>query len=130
MLALREKSLLLTGYLEHLLLDLRESTAVVEGSERKPLFRIITPSEPSDRGAQLSLLLLRKGLLDAVIVTMQERGIVIDKRQPDVVRVAPVPLYSSFLDVWRFVEGFRDALVGAISRGMSTDVMPAAKQGW
>lgn len=103
---LRAKSLRLTAYLESLLNEILESI-----SPEDPLFRIITPLNPEERGAQLCLLLLRPGLLDTVMQVTGDAGIIIDKRQPDVVRVAPVPLYNTFEDVWRFTQKFQEALV-------------------
>lgn len=97
---LRKKSLSLTGYLEYLLLA---------DSEKSRLFRIITPADPAARGAQLSLL-LKPGLLDRVAKNLEDAGIVCDKRQPDVVRVAPAPLYNTYTEVWEFVQVFKKAL--------------------
>ncbi|KNG86873.1 putative kynureninase [Aspergillus nomiae NRRL 13137] len=98
---LRKKSVMLTAYLEHLLL--KDTT-----DETRP-FRIITPLDPEARGAQLSLL-LKPGLLQNVSQKLQEGGIVCDKREPGVVRVAPTPLYNTFTDVWKFVSYFKAAL--------------------
>ncbi|GKZ33100.1 kynureninase (L-kynurenine hydrolase) [Aspergillus brasiliensis] len=98
---LRKKSKMLTAYLEFLLLKDTEA-------ESRP-FSIITPADPEARGAQLSLL-LKPGLLQNVAQKLQEAGIVCDKREPGVVRVAPVPLYNSFSEVWKFVKIFKDAL--------------------
>lgn len=95
--ALRKKSLELTGYLEHLLLKY----PLDDTSENKRPYTIITPSDPSQRGAQLSIL-LQPGLLDKVLEILEEEGVVIDERKPNVVRVAPAPLYNSFTDVWEF----------------------------
>lgn len=98
---LRKKSVMLTAYLEHLLL--KDTT-----DETRP-FRIITPADPEARGAQLSVL-LKPGLLQNVSQKLQEGGIVCDKREPGVVRVAPTPLYNTFTDVWKFVSYFKAAL--------------------
>lgn len=98
---LRKKSVLMTAYLEYLLL---EGTS----DETRP-FRIITPSDHEARGAQLSLL-LKPGLLQNVSKKLQEAGVVCDKREPGVVRVAPVPLYNTFSEVWTFVQQFKSAL--------------------
>ncbi len=76
-------------------------------------FEIITPKEQESRGAQLSLK-LEGGLLDVCMKELEERGVVVDERRPDVVRVAPAPLYNSFLDCWKFVEAFREALKVAV----------------
>ncbi len=91
--ALRQKSLRLTGYLEFLLNRLNEQ------SRR---FEIITPARPEERGCQLSLLALEQGR--ALYDYLTENDVVCDWREPNVIRVAPVPLYNSFEDVWRFVD--------------------------
>jgi kynureninase len=97
--ALRQRSLRLTGYLEARLLR-------YQGGE-KP-YTIITPSNPAERGAQLSVL-LKPGLLDNVMHYLEENGVVVDERKPDVLRVAPAPLYNSFLDIHRFIIIFHEA---------------------
>jgi kynureninase len=103
--ALRAKSLKLTAYLEHLLLN----DSLADEADRP--FRIITPLDPAKRGAQVSLL-LKPGLLERVGVELHEAGIVVDQRKPDVIRVAPVPLYNTYHDIWVFVQVFRRALGG------------------
>lgn len=102
---IRKRSLALTGYLEHLLL-----TYPVDSSERP--FTIITPSNPAERGAQLSLR-LEPGLLDSVLESLEEHAIVVDERKPDVIRVAPAPLYNTYVDVWEFCQVFLNACVKA-----------------
>lgn len=92
---LREKSLRLTGYLEYLLLQLDHLD-----------FEIITPKEKHQRGAQLSLLFGKDGKKIFDILT--QKGVIADWREPNVIRVAPVPLYNSFEDVYRFYEILRD----------------------
>jgi kynureninase len=95
--ALRAKSEKLTLYLEQLLLQIED--------ER---ISVITPSDPASRGCQLSIRVRSadKNLFDAIT----QRGVFADWREPDVIRVAPVPLYNSFTDVFRFVEVLRDCL--------------------
>lgn len=97
---IRNKSEKLTAYLEHLLLST---------SEADRAFRIITPSEKDARGTQLSIL-LRPGRLEVLSEMLENAGIVADKRKPDVIRVAPVPLYNTYEEVWRFVQIFNEAL--------------------
>lgn len=97
--ALREKSLRLTAYLEARLLQYPDGS---------PPYKIITPPNPSERGAQLSVL-LNPGLLDSVMEILEDEGVVVDERRPDVIRVAPAPLYNSFLDVHRFITVFQEA---------------------
>ncbi|KAK4131571.1 kynureninase 2 [Trichocladium antarcticum] len=108
MAGLRDKSLVLTGWLEWLLRGLLEE-GVGKGEGGEDAFGIITPGHPLERGAQLSLL-LRPGLLGAVSAALAERGVMFDVRKPDVIRVAPVPMYCRFEDVWGFVAAFRGVL--------------------
>jgi kynureninase len=103
--ALRQRSLRLTGYLEARLLR-------YEGGE--PPYTIITPANPAERGAQLSVL-LKPGLLDSVLHHLEEKGVVVDERKPDVLRIAPAPLYNSFQDIHRFIVIFHEACRGAIA---------------
>jgi len=65
--------------------------------------RIVTPRQPQQRGCQLSL----KVAGAASCWRDWSSGIVCDFREPDVVRVAPAPLYNTYHDVWRFVEALR-----------------------
>ena len=95
--ALRAKSVDLTGYLEDLLRGLQ--------SDR---FNILTPGDPGARGCQLSLR-IPEGAQD-LFTRLGERGVVVDFREPDIIRAAPAPLYNSFEDVWRFVDELRNAL--------------------
>lgn len=106
--ALRAKSEKLTAYLQARLVALQARGAP---------FAILTPADPAARGAQLSVR-LEPGLLDVVMRELEHAGVVLDERKPDVVRVAPAPLYNSFEDVWRFVEAFEGALgVARAARG-------------
>jgi kynureninase len=99
--ALRERSIRLTAYLEELLDTV---------SKRLPgKFEIITPRNRHERGAQLSIR-LAPGLLDGVLEHLQQEGVIIDERKPDVIRVAPTPLYNSHADNLRFCEVLQAAL--------------------
>ena len=89
--ALREKSVRLTGYLEGLLSRI--------GSER---VEIITPLEPERRGCQISIRVRADG--QAYQEQLVEAGIVCDFREPDIIRVAPTPLYNTFHEAWRFAQ--------------------------
>lgn len=106
--ALRTKSVLLTGYLEHLL------NTQFSGFEPKP-FEVLTPFDPNARGAQLSLL-FTGGIMMDVYGALLERGVVVDERKPDVIRVAPCPLYNTFVEVWEFVEELKKAVEGVLGR--------------
>ena len=111
--ALRERSIRLTGYLEARLLCYTSSPDGKIGKEEPP-YTMITPSNPAERGAQLSVL-LNPGLLDSVQAYIEARGVVVDERKPDVLRVAPAPLYNSFLDIHRFVTVFHEACRTAVA---------------
>jgi kynureninase len=65
-------------------------------------FTIITPKDPNRRGCQLSLLFADRG--KEVFERITEAGIVADWREPNVIRIAPVPLYNTFEDCYRFYE--------------------------
>lgn len=113
---LRSKSVKLTKYLEDLLDQL---AAQQKDLESGVCFSIITPRNPDERGAQLSVL-LKPGMLDAVMAILEEEGVVVDERRPDVIRVAPTPLYNTYSDVLRFVQVFEVACLKA-SKGESID---------
>ncbi len=95
--ALRTKSKKLTGYFEFLINSLDNDS-----------IKIITPSDPEERGCQLSIQVtnadkkLHKKLTEAHIIT--------DWREPDVIRCAPMPLYNSFQDVYLMVEKLKEIL--------------------
>jgi len=95
---IRDKSLELTSYLEFMLKD-----TIPFG-----WFEIITPSNPGFRGAQLSLLFRKNGkeIFDGITA----KGISVDWREPDVIRIAPAPLYNSFSDVYEFVKCLREEI--------------------
>jgi len=84
----------LTAYLEHIIIDISER------NKAKCEFEIITPKELHNRGAQLSVLAHGKGkeLFDQITAL----GVIADWREPNVIRVAPAPLYNSFEDCWCF----------------------------
>ncbi len=96
---LREKSIQLTGYLQYLLEQQR-----IDG------LRILTPTNPEERGCQLSITLAERGR--DVFRILSENGVICDWREPDCIRVAPVPLYNTFMDVYRFAKMFGQAARG------------------
>ena len=91
--ALRARSVALTGYLAGLLDDL-------------PV-EVVTPREPAARGAQLSL---RFDDARSMLETLARNGVVADERSPDIIRVAPVPLYNTYHDAWRLADVLRRTL--------------------
>lgn len=94
--ALRKKSVMLTGYAEFLLKE-------IDPDEK--YFKIITPA---DRGCQLSILMKSNGR--KVFDKITKAGIIADWREPDVIRIAPVPLYNKFEEVWQFAQIFSLAI--------------------
>lgn len=94
---LRAKSVSLTGYLEFLLEEIDS-----------PRFRVITPRQPERRGAQISMRIPDKGKM--FCDELAAVGVIGDWREPDILRVAPVPLYNSYQDVYEFAERFSAAL--------------------
>ncbi|GAA5999631.1 kynureninase [Rhodotorula paludigena] len=108
--ALREKSVDLTGYLELLLTSSpyylppasfppSSASSSEDDNHAVSSFTIITPSSPSARGAQLSLLFHPVESMDWIFARLRERGVLGDERRPGVIRFAPVPLYNSWGDV-------------------------------
>ncbi len=97
---LREKSVVLTNFMEELILN----SDVLQGQ-----VKIITPSNQAERGAQLSIYLLNHG--KSVFNYLIDNGVILDWREPNVIRVAPVPLYNSFKDALEFVSILEDAIV-------------------
>lgn len=95
--ALRERSVRLTGYLEGLI-DALGSTH----------YQVITPRDPQQRGAQLSIRALGDGR--ALFERLSAAGVYCDYRRPDVIRVAPAPLYNSHEDLWRFAQILAEAV--------------------
>lgn len=93
MAALRTKSLQLTGYLLFLLEQLQE---------RGKSFTIITPKAAESRGAQVSMLTDERGR--GLYDFLSKNGVICDWREPNVIRIAPVPLYNSYEDVYRFAK--------------------------
>lgn len=102
---LRERSLRLTAFLEKTVHEVSASTGVN--------LEIITPSNPEHRGAQLSIVAHGQGrdLYDK----LSSEGVIVDWREPDVIRMAPVPLYNSFEDIARFGIILEDALRNSLT---------------
>jgi kynureninase len=91
--ALRERSLQLTGYLEALIRERLDST-----------LQIVTPADPAQRGAQLSLRVAGgRSQGRALFDHLASVGVIGDWREPDVIRISPAPLYNTHVDILRFV---------------------------
>jgi kynureninase len=100
--ALIAKRIDLTNYLEFLINDLTAR----KGDQCA--FEIITPADPTKRGAQLSILL--KGMGKSLFDKITKMGVIADWREPNVIRVAPVPFYNSFEDVFKFTACLEQAI--------------------
>ena len=98
---LRNKSILLTGYLEYLIAEINQK-------HNELLFTIITPANPGERGCQLSVVCKRDG--KAIFNYLAKSGVIGDWREPDVIRLSPVPLYNSFKDVYEAARHLDEAL--------------------
>jgi kynureninase len=90
---LHAKRKLLSGYLHFVLND-------INSSQEKKFLEIITPANEKERGCQVSLLMLQRG--KELFNELTKQGVLTDWREPNVIRLAPVPLYNKFEDVWRF----------------------------
>ena len=99
--ALIAKRNTITAYLEFVL---REIDLEVQGN-----FEIITPSNPSERGCQLSVFLHGEGR--SLFDYLMKNGVIIDWREPNVIRLAPVPMYTSFEDIYRFGQILKNGIV-------------------
>jgi kynureninase len=98
---LHEKRKLLTGYLHYVLNDINSRLL-------EKVIRIITPANENERGCQVSILMLKRG--QEIFSELTKQGVLADWREPNVIRVAPVPLYNSFEDIWRFGQIIENAL--------------------
>jgi kynureninase len=101
--ALRKKSLKLTAYLAFVVGEVQASTGQV--------LRILTPEHPDERGCQLSIVV--EGKNKEIVKQLAAEGVIVDWREPNVIRMAPVPLYNSFEDIYSFGEIFQRVLRGA-----------------
>lgn len=92
---LRAKSIALTGYMEFLIKDLNKQLG-------QDVFNVITPTDPQERGCQLSVVCGQNA--KAIFKYLAENGVIGDWREPDVIRLSPVPLYNTFQDVYHAVQ--------------------------
>lgn len=90
---LHQKRKQLSGYLHYVLNEINKK-------QGEKAIEVITPVNEKERGCQVSMLMLKNG--KAIFNELTEPGVIADWREPNVIRVAPVPLYNSFEDIWRF----------------------------
>ncbi|XP_043848883.1 kynureninase isoform X2 [Dromiciops gliroides] len=105
---LRKKSILLTGYMEYLI---KHYYSKDKAAPNKPFVKIMTPSHIEHRGCQLTLTFSIP--MKSVFQELEKRGVICDTREPSGIRVAPVPLYNSFHDVYRFINVLASAISAA-----------------
>lgn len=106
---LRQKSVAMTNYLER---ELKKSTFYIPQNDdsKKYGFKILTPSDESERGCQLSLLFKPENLMDKVFGDLHDNGIICDERRPNVIRIAPVPLYNKFTEIYYVLKALNNSL--------------------
>jgi kynureninase len=92
---LHKKRKLLSGYLHYILND-------INGCQKEKVIEVITPANENERGCQVSMLMLKDGR--KIFNELTRQGVIADWREPNVIRIAPVPLYNSFEDIYRFGE--------------------------
>lgn len=90
----------LTGYLEFVINTVAE--------KNNADFEIITPQATNERGSQLSVLMHGQG--KALFDKLTQKGVIADWREPNVIRMAPVPMYNSYEDVYRFGEYLNESI--------------------
>lgn len=88
---LNQRSKVLTGYLEYL----------ISNCTLNQIITIITPSNLDERGCQLSLIFTQNG--KEIFQNLQKQNIIVDWREPNVIRISPTPLYNTFMEVYEFV---------------------------
>ncbi|GMG39464.1 unnamed protein product [Ambrosiozyma monospora] len=114
---LREKSIKLTNYLEKLLHESAFYKTIDQSKTTKtPHFIILTPENPNERGAQLSLLFkphnddASKDTMEQVCKYLNDRGVICDERRPNVIRLGPTPSYNTFINCFDCVALINKAL--------------------
>lgn len=81
----------------------------VNAASSKKIIEFITPLSEEERGCQVSMLMLEKG--KEIYDELMQQGIMVDWREPNVIRLAPVPLYNTYEEVWQFAQALRKLVV-------------------
>ena len=102
--ALVKKGRAMSGYLQFII---NEMNAAAD----QKVVEVITPANEAERGCQVSLLMLVRG--KEIFKTLMERGVIADWREPNVIRIAPVPLYNRFEDVYLFGQIIKEVLASS-----------------
>jgi len=100
---IQKKQLQLTAYLWFLLNEVNKTT-------KDAIIEFITPQNKQERGCQISMLMLQRGreIFDA----LSKAGVMVDWREPNAIRMASVPLYNSFEEVWKFGNILKEIIEG------------------
>ncbi|MES2565832.1 MAG: kynureninase [Bacteroidota bacterium] len=111
------KRKLLTGYLKEIICDIQNRYADFIS------IRIVTPEKDTERGAQLSIIVGNEG--KAFFMKLVEKGVLGDWREPEVIRLTPVPLYNSFEEIYKFGVIFESLLketLGSENKNLQIEV--------
>ena len=103
--ALIAKRNLITSYLEYIIDEI--------ASETDANLEIITPKDQNERGSQLSVILHGQGR--ALFNYLMKEGVIVDWREPAVIRLAPVPLYTSFEEMYEFGQILKQGILNKLS---------------
>ena len=95
---INQKRKLLTAYLWYIL-------DAVNAAQQQPIIEFITPRTENEHGCQVSMNMLQHG--KEIYGELMKQGFYVDWREPSVIRLAPVPLYNSFEEVWKFGEALK-----------------------
>lgn len=98
---LHKKRKQLSGYLHFVLND-------INTHQKEKVIEVITPADENERGCQVSILMLKDGR--KIFEELTKQGVIADWREPNVIRVAPVPLYNSYEDIYKFGEIIRETI--------------------
>ena len=98
---IQAKRKLLNNYLWQRLMEVNEACP-------QTMIEFITPSDENARGSQVSMLMLSRG--KSVYDQLMKKGMMVDWREPNVIRLAPVPLYNTFEEVWTFTDKLKEIL--------------------
>lgn len=98
---INEKRQLLTAYLWYILDE-------VNATQKAPIIEFITPRNEKEHGCQVSMNMLQRG--KEIYTALMDQGVFVDWREPSVIRLAPVPLYNTFEEVWKFGEALKGIL--------------------
>ncbi|GMM32605.1 kynureninase [Martiniozyma asiatica (nom. inval.)] len=112
---LRRRSIKLTQYLENLLRQSIYYCADEQKDNISPHFLIITPQDAEQRGAQLSLLFKPENIMEKIFKYLNDRGCICDERRPNVIRIAPTPLYNTIEDCDTVVKLLQEAFASLLA---------------